>query len=98
MSVIAGLLGLGGPHQSLKLHVVPGRGPGKQALHFLLPAQDPLSLGVLANVGMGSTGYYQYFQNLKEIAFLSSIKLQSLIKALSVLSFGRNYGLLSQAN
>lgn len=30
VSVIAGLLGLGGPHQSLKLHVVPGRAQGNK--------------------------------------------------------------------
>ena len=54
MSVIAGLLGLGGwLSRSLKLCIVPGCGSGKQALSFLLPSPWSSVLGVLANAAVG---------------------------------------------
>lgn len=56
VSVIAGLLGLGGPRQSLKLHTVPGCGPGKQALHFLLPSPG---CSVLRSFGKCGNGIHQ---------------------------------------
>ena len=49
-----------------KFHIVPGCGLEKGPL---FPAQDPLSLGIFEDVRVGSTSYFQHFQNLKETLF-----------------------------
>lgn len=63
------LLGSWWPCQPLKLCTVPAGGQGTGPFISCFPAEDPRPSGVSANVQMGSTSYFQYFQNLKAIPF-----------------------------
>lgn len=47
--------------QSLKLNTVPGCGQRNKPFISCFSTEDPLSLGALANVGMGATSYFQIF-------------------------------------